>query len=378
MWMGEDDRILNSIEHAIAEKMEAGQADEARYGFAARLANATPPVDDAFQRALSVRLLVELTESTEAEKGRLTIRDRLGVIDFRRLSLVGALAAALILVLAVAAFPRLRVWQRESGTDGAARRLDPGDVDALVDRLNSEPSARAVMVFPGDYAETLAGHIRHEVVALTLNRALPMPAIHAVLGAALPPSGLVDVIMVDPETTDADRPVRTALETQLYRLYRPGETGTEMFGALERNQYVVGPDDVALEPVGVVFDNGVELVAAGVLDEPRPQEPLRLALDWRVMEPVDDSMVVFAHLICDGGRANGCGISSRSSCPGSCPRACARSRWASTAPQAASATPSPGRWRGPMWSSSAGLSEARDSAGMEICPTPCAGAGPSE
>jgi len=118
--------------------------------------------------------------------------------------------------------------------------------------------------------------------------------------------------MVNQEATDAERPVRIALEQQLYRLYRPGETGTETFGTLERNQYVVGPEDVTLEPIGAVFENGVELVAAGILDDLQPREPLRLAFDWRVMEPVDDSVMVFAHLICDGGRL----VAQRDAVPG--------------------------------------------------------------
>jgi hypothetical protein len=312
MWIGEDDSFLASVERAVAEKMQAGYADEARYGFTARLANATPPVNETFQRVLRARILTELTENAKEEKQQTTIRDRPYTINFRRLSLVGALAAAVILALAMAVFSRVHVWQPGGTTEGAALQLDSGDVDALADQLNAEPTSRAVVVFPGDYAETLAGHIQHEVVPLTLNGALPMPAIHAVLGAALPSSGLVDVIMVNPEATDAERPVRIALEQQLYRLYRPGETGTETFGTLERNQYVVGPEDVTLEPIGAVFENGVELVATGILDDPRPAEPLRLVFDWRVMEPVDDSVVMFAHLMCDGGRL----VAQRDAVPG--------------------------------------------------------------
>jgi hypothetical protein len=82
--------------------------------------------------------------------------------------------------------------------------------------------------------------------------------------------------------------------------------------ALERSQFVAGPEDVALEPVGAVFEGGVELVAAGVLDDPRPGRALRLALDWRVAERVDDSLAVFVHLVCDESRL----IAQRDAVPG--------------------------------------------------------------
>jgi len=308
--VGAEEIFLENLECAIVERMETGQADEARYGFAAQLVNATPPVDDGFRRTLRARILTELTKNTKEEKQQMTIRDRLYTINFRRLSLVGALATIVILALAIAVFPRVHVWQPEM--EDLALQIDSGDIDALADRLNEEPTSRTVVVFPGDYAETLAGHVEHEVVPLTLSGALAMPAIHAVLGAALPSSGLVDVIMVNQEATDVERSVRIALEQQLYRLYRPGETSTEAFGTLERNQFVVGPEDAALEPIGATFDNGVELVAAGILDDPQPGKPLGLAFDWRVMEPVEDSVVVFAHLICDGGQV----VAQRDAVPG--------------------------------------------------------------
>jgi hypothetical protein len=52
-----------------------------------------------------------------------------------------------------------------------------------------------------------------------------------------------------------------------------------------------------MEPIGAHFEGGVELVAGGILGDPRPGEPLPLAFDWRVAEPVEDSLVVFAHLV---------------------------------------------------------------------------------
>ena len=41
--------LLDAVERAILEKERTGYADEARHGFAARLANATPPVNEPFR-----------------------------------------------------------------------------------------------------------------------------------------------------------------------------------------------------------------------------------------------------------------------------------------------------------------------------------------
>jgi hypothetical protein len=59
--------------------------------------------------------------------------------------------------------------------------------------------------------------------------------------------------------------------------------------------FLVGPTDVALEPIGAVFEGGIELVAGGVLDDLQPGVPLRMAFDWRIQEPVSDSLVMFVH-----------------------------------------------------------------------------------
>jgi hypothetical protein len=313
---GADNGFLDSIERAITEKKQAGYADEVRYGFTAQLANATPPVSATFEQALRARVLAELTENTQEERRQMTISDRLTTINFRRLSLVGALASAAILAVAIALFPRVRVWQPEGAPERPMEEvtlpLDPRDINALADQLNREPALGIVLVFPGDYAGTLAEQVRHEVVPLTLNGAVAIPAIHAALGAALPSSGLVDMVMVSQEASDVERSVRIALEERLYRLYRPGGAAAETFGTLERVQYVVGSEDVALKPIGTTFENGVELVAVGILDDAQPGEPLRLAFDWRVMEPVDDPVVVFAHLVYGGGQI----VAQRDAVPG--------------------------------------------------------------
>lgn len=311
--IGAEDSFLDSVERAIAEKMRTGHADDLRYGFAARIANATPPVNETFQQALRARILAELTKK---EKQTMATKDRVPTINSWRFALVGMAAAVVILILAFAMSQHIPVWEPEKEPApivALAPQLAARDVEALVDRLNEDPTPRTVVVFPGDYAATLAERIQHQVVPLLLNGDLNLAAIQAALGTVLPRSGLVDVVMVSQEATDAARQVRIALEQRLYRLYRPdGAAETETFGALERNSFVVGPEDVALEPIGAIFDGGVELVAGGVLDDPQPGAPLRLAFDWRVTEPVNDSLVMFVHLMHDEGRL----IAQRDAVPG--------------------------------------------------------------
>jgi hypothetical protein len=310
----DEQTLLDSVERAISERSQAGRADEARYGFVARVANATPPVNESFQRTLRARVVAELAKDAAGRQA--TVQDRLRTLGLRRLSLVGGLATILILVTAFVLWSRVWVWepQMETGAPTAApvAQLAPGDVDALADRLNSEPASRTVAVFPGGYAGVLAERVQHPVVPLSLGGDLTPAAIQAALGAVLPSSGLVDVVIVKGDMADAVQRVRTALEQRLYRLYRPGESTAEAFGALERNQFVAAPKEVALEPVGAVFEGGIELVATGVLDDPHPGEPLRLAFDWRVVERVGDSLVMFVHLVRDGGHL----VAQRDAVPG--------------------------------------------------------------
>lgn len=302
--------FLDSVEEAITEKWRSGHADEGRLGFAAVVANAVPPANVAFERALKRRVLVELTNNDDRQEALKSVR--LG-----RFVLAGSLVAA-ILILAFVVFLELR--GQESGRQAAegtvaaapAPQLARQDVDALVKRLNKAPADRTVVVFPAEFAGVLAEQVQHRVVPLSVQSDAAPEAVRMELGTILPPGGFVDVVMVRQGASEMAGPVQVALETTLYRLYRAGQPVTELFGVLERSSFVAGPTDVALDPVGAVFDGGVELVAAGVLDDPRPGAPLRLAFDWRATEPVSDSLVMFAHLIQNSDRV----VAQRDAVPG--------------------------------------------------------------
>jgi hypothetical protein len=246
-----------------------------------------------------------------ATRPRLQTTSRLRTIRRWQLSLVGTLAVFLALALALMVARRLETEPSlgvPAPTVSPAAQLAAEDVDALVNLLNSEDRpAQTVVVFPADHAAALAERTQQRVVPLLLGDDLSPMALQAALGAALPPSGLVDVILVNQGMTDVMRQVQVALEQRLYRLEE-----TESFGSLEWNRFVVGPEDAPLKPIGARFEGGVELVAGGALGDPRPGEPLPLAFDWRVAQPVDDSLVVFAHLVYNQGSL----IAQRDAVPG--------------------------------------------------------------
>jgi hypothetical protein len=286
--------VLDVIEGAIEQKQRDGKAEVARFGFAATLANAMPPVDETFRQALRADLRAEATKRIDVPRCRGVRRERRPLAKVWRLALGGGLATAMILLLAL-------IVLRSPDVPSLGLALDPENVAAPANRLNTENESRTVAVFPAEYATSLAEEVDLPIVPLVIDEASDPLAIRAALGSALPTRGLVDVILVDEEAGDEVRLLKMALEQQLFRLYRStGAADPERFGALERTQYVAGPTDVSLMPVTVTFSNGIELVAAAVLDDPTPGGTMRVALDWRTDAPVDAPVVAFAHLACEG------------------------------------------------------------------------------
>jgi hypothetical protein len=180
--------------------------------------------------------------------------------------------------------------------------LDASDLAALAEALNGASAPRTVLVYP-DPASPIAERVGHETVSLVLGKERTPAAIRGALGMALPPSGFVDLVIAGARDDGTTRQVRAVIEQTLYHLYRPsGQAYTETYGSLERSTFLVGPADIALEPIGAVFEGGIELVAGGALDDPEPGVPLRMAFDWRVREPVSDSLAIFVHLVRDDVR----------------------------------------------------------------------------
>jgi hypothetical protein len=286
--------VLDAIEGAIAQRQGRGNADESRFGFAATLVNATPPLDKTFRGALRAKLVAEAAKHDEVSKPEPTYHKRQLWANTWRLVVGGGLATAFILIFAF-------IVLRLPGAPSSSVTLDQASVKALVNQLNAEGEPRTLAVFPPDYAPLLDEKTSYPVVPLAVDEGQELSAVLAAMSAALPSRGLVDVILVDQEGRDQATLVKRALEQHLFRLYRSaGDVDAESFGALERTQYVSGLPDATLKPVGETFNNGIELVAAAVLDDPTPGHPLRVALDWRTAQVFDEPVSAFTHLTCEG------------------------------------------------------------------------------
>ena len=302
VYTSRDDSLLWGIEQAIHEKVQTGRADEGRHGLVAQVANATPPMNEAFRRTLRARILAK-----ETKKGRQSVvsQDRSQAFNPWRFALWSVTLATLTAILVVTlAFTYTYTRQIEwkdilAGRSGSGEQLVTEDLDALAEVINSAPVPRTVVVYP-DRASAIEERVRHRTVPLVLGKDTTPAAIRSALGMILPSSGFVDLVMVDAKDDETTSQVRTAVEQALYRLYGPmGQADTDRFGALERSTFLAGPTDVTLEPIGAVFEGGIELVAGGVLDELQPGVPLRMAFDWRVEGPGKNSLVTFVHLIRD-------------------------------------------------------------------------------
>lgn len=66
-WRDRDQQIgpWDAIEGAIAAKLESGYAEETCFGFAATVANETPPVDEEFRRTLRASIVAEANQDLE-------------------------------------------------------------------------------------------------------------------------------------------------------------------------------------------------------------------------------------------------------------------------------------------------------------------------
>lgn len=324
----------DAIEGAITDKHQRGRAEEERFGFAATVANATPPADETFRRALRSTIVAEAVQTVERQRRARTTPDRGKKMNTRswypalRIAFTLSATAALLAFIFVTPWGQtlaqsaLRFFVRTERTafplepsqivtsvpDPSAStaqlpapQLAPEDMDALARRLSEEPDPRTVAVFPADYALALAEQTAHPVVPVALGGDPSPAAARAALDAALPKSGRVDVVLVGQDGGEGASTALVALEQALYLVYdSAGNRRVESFGALQRLEYVAGPADETLHPVGTTFNNGVELVAAGILDAPRPGEPLPVALEWRAERPVDEPLIIFAHVFCEG------------------------------------------------------------------------------
>jgi hypothetical protein len=170
-----------------------------------------------------------------------------------------------------------------------------GDYAALAAALAQNPAVRPVIVFPSSQAAALPDQANLTIKPLPLSR-WPLDTSHtreALAGLDLGVDGQpVEAVLVDEAHADPGRAVALALQESLY------QTGSEWYGLLHRISYVSGPLEPESVPSGVQYEGGIELASAAVLDPaPVPGGALRLALEWRTPVEVQDSYVVFTHLV---------------------------------------------------------------------------------
>ncbi|MEJ2149987.1 MAG: glycosyltransferase family 39 protein [Chloroflexota bacterium] len=173
------------------------------------------------------------------------------------------------------------------------------DLDALAAALTRSP-ARSVIVFPASHAPGLAARTDLDVIPFDTGRwPLTTPAVEAALAdLGLGTTGeSIDVVLVNEADTDPQRTLGLALRHSLY------PTGDEeWFGLLHRQRFVTGPASPTLAPIDAEYEDAIELTQGAILDQTaQAGSAVRSALTWRSVLPVEDSFVVFVHVIDDGG-----------------------------------------------------------------------------
>jgi hypothetical protein len=199
----------------------------------------------------------------------------------------------------------LSLYHLERVTGDLARRVydfrTPEDVELSADyaeaagAIAAYPDPQTVLVFPPAHAEAVAGYVPGNVVPLGINVWPPTErAAQVALGEALngAEGGDIDLIVVAAGKTDPDGTLWLAVRHTLY------QTNAVWAGSTRVGSYVDGPAEPKLAAQGVTFENVIHLERAAIIDENAdPGGVVRVALEWRTSEPVEDSFKVFAHVI---------------------------------------------------------------------------------
>ena len=202
----------------------------------------------------------------------------------------------------------LRLWQVVGADDQLLQNIyrfqfiQPDDarvVDeypALADYLAADPTPRAVVVYPPNQAETLAGLLADQ----------PHLTIHAVgdgwpfdpqaavqeLDAIASEKDTLEVVFLQEELGDPTRSLEGWLTGHLFW------EAEKWFGPLRLVSYQTPPGGLALQGRDAVFGGVISLEGATIIDDVvAPGGGMRVALEWKASGPVDGSYKVFAHLL---------------------------------------------------------------------------------
>jgi hypothetical protein len=167
------------------------------------------------------------------------------------------------------------------------------DIEALAGTLADAP----VIVYPAKFGPPLAALTDQDVAPLELD-SWPLDAgeISANIDQLPTDRTPVDLVLANEAASDPDRRVLLTFEQNLYRV------NEAWFGLLHRIGYVTGPANPPLEPLDAAFEDVIELQAGAILDrEVQPGAVIRFAFRWTTPVPVQDSFVVFAHVVGEDG-----------------------------------------------------------------------------
>lgn len=212
-----------------------------------------------------------------------------------------------------------RVYEAVGATEPLAEEIflilgrDPqfmgDDYDALASHLDNL-NATDVIIFPPTHTDMLAERTTADIKSLPI---LTWPYDQAVANSAVetatnPTSGqIIDVILSNQEEADAQRHVQLALVDQLYPL---GET--TFFGLLAHQRYVAGLSNPDMSPIGAEFEGVITLEAGGQVGQTQACCTQLFAFNWQTSEPVQDSFIVFTHIVDEQGNL----VAQRDSIPG--------------------------------------------------------------
>jgi len=169
------------------------------------------------------------------------------------------------------------------------------DHDALAEYLNaeSEGAERAVLVYPANHAYMVEERTDLSVIPLEVSTWPMTPDIaESALEAVLPTSGRVDVVTVDPAVSDPNRLMALALHDRMYVL-----DGEQFFGLIALRRYFLAAEEPGFFAINGEFENVILLTEIAVPANAPAGGVLPVILRWQTTQSVEDSFVVFAHMV---------------------------------------------------------------------------------
>ncbi len=174
---------------------------------------------------------------------------------------------------------------------------------ALPAALGTNPAVPPAIVFPASHAPLLAEHTSREVVPFPLHTwpltatdiQFALDALTLADGsslAAFPDGAPLDLVLVNPASTDPDNLVALAFQRGLYNT-----GGFSRSGDLYRTRFITGPTQPPPPTAHATFENAIHLSAALVDQHARPGGTLRLAVEWQTDIPVEDSYRVLVEVV---------------------------------------------------------------------------------